>query len=473
MTQTQQTAPKAKEDLPFGWEISDKIVPEIAKSFDVWSVFSPAGGFVPKDSLNLGQGFMSWNPPEFIRQAASDVLSVVECNHYSIPRGRARLRAALSELVSESFNLPEGRKIDPATEILVTAGANEGMYAYAAAFIRPGDEVILFEPYFDQYTAQITFNGGVPVFVPIHAPEAAATSNVSASEWKINLDELRAAITPKTKMIWLNTPHNPVGKVFDEEELRAIGNIAEEFNLMILSDEVVRLFSLLQTETLRAVPSYLPLTNQLCSQYDVLTFDSKPHLRIASLDNFYHRTITVGSAGKSFSATGWRIGWLIGPAPLIRASLAAHTRIVFTASSPSQEASAIGIEMAIENGFFKKQVGEYEERRAVLIEGLDKLGLPYTVPDGAYFILVNTARLEIPEDFPVPDMIKGRARDWKAAWFIAQTAGVVCIPPTDFYSEPHWSMGENFIRLAFCKDVDVLRAASERLLKLKPYIRDA
>ncbi|KAL8290516.1 hypothetical protein RQP46_002774 [Phenoliferia psychrophenolica] len=426
MTQTKPAASEqTKEELPFGWAISDRIAPEIAKSVDVWTVFSPASGFVPKDSLNLGQGFMSWNPPDFILKAAAEALNRVDANHYSIPRGRARLRNALSAHLSPSFNLPEGRNLDPAFEILVTAGANEGMYAYAAAFIRPGDEVILFEPYFDQYTAQVTFNGGVPVFVPIHAPAAASTSNVSAADWK--------------------TPHNPVGKVFDEEELRAIGNIAEEHDLMILSDEV----------------------------YDALVLNDKKHVRIAALDNFWRRTVTVGSAGKTFSATGWRIGWLVGPKPLIQATLAAHTRIVFTASSPSQEASAAGIEQAMENGFFPKQVAEYEERKDVLIEGLDKLGLPYTIPDGAYFILVNTARLDIPADFEVPDMIKNRARDWKAAWFIAQTAGVVCIPPTDFYSEPHWSMGENFIRLAFCKDLDVLRQASERLLKLKPFIRDA
>ncbi|KAM0749870.1 PLP-dependent transferase [Meredithblackwellia eburnea MCA 4105] len=432
-----------KKDLPFGWEISDKIVPEIAKSFDVWTVFSPASGYVPKDSLNLGQGFMSWNPPDFVRKAAAEALEQVDANHYSVPRGRIRLRNALSEYLSPSFALEKGRKLDPATEIIVTSGANEGMYAFAAAFIRPDDEVILFEPYFDQYTAQVTFNGGKPIFVPIRAPKAAATSTVSAAEWKIDLDELRAAITPKTKMIWINTPHNPVGKVFDEEELRAIGKIAEEHDLLILADEV----------------------------YDALTLDGKKHVRIAALDDFWKRTVTVGSAGKSFSATGWRVGWLAGPQPLIQATLAAHTRIVFASNSPAQEAAAAGIEQGIQNGFFEKQIKEYEERKKVLMEGLDKLGLPYTIPDGSYFILVNTERLEIPADFEVPDMIKGRARDWKAAWFVAQTAGVVTIPPTDFYSEPHWPLGELFIRIAFCKDVSVLREASERLLKLKPFIR--
>ncbi|GAA5918624.1 hypothetical protein JCM1841_002281 [Sporobolomyces salmonicolor] len=428
----------------FGFAISDRIVGEIEKSSDVWTVFSPAAGHVPKDSLNLGQGFMNWAPPKFIRDAAAEALEAVDTNHYAIPRGRMRLRQALSKYLSPTFG--RGRDLDPNTEILVTAGANEGMYAMATAFLRPGDEVILFEPFFDQYIAQITFNGGKPVFVPLRAPAAAATSKVSANEWKIDLDELRQAITPQTKQIWINTPHNPVGKVFTEEELRAIGQIAEEHDLIIIADEV----------------------------YDCLTFEGKQHVRIASLsDELWRRTLTVGSAGKSFSATGWRIGWAVGPAHLIHPVLAAQTRIVFCCNGPAQEATAVGIEKALENGFFEDQIKAYEERKAVLIDGLDKLGLPYTVPHGAYFVLVNTERLQLPEDFEVPEMIKGRSRDWSVAWFIAQTAKVVLIPPTDFYSKEHWSLGENWIRVAFCKDLETLRQAGERLLTLKPYIRDA
>ncbi|BGP37437.1 arylformamidase [Rhodotorula kratochvilovae] len=406
---------------PFGWDISDKIAGEVTKT-DVWSVFSPLAGHVPKDSLNLGQGFMNWSPPKFIQDAHAEALQKTEANHYQLPRGNVRLRKALSKYLSPSFK----RELDPNTEIQITAGANEGMYAFATAFIRPGDEVIIFEPFFDQYVPQIEFNGGKPVYVPIRAPEGADKGNVPASEWKIDLDELRNAITPRTKMIWTNSPHNPIGKVFTEDELRAIGQIAEEHDLMILADEV----------------------------YDCLTFDDKEHVRIAAIDDFWRRTVTVGSAGKSFSATGWRIGWATGPANLIHPLMAAQTRIVFCCNGPAQEAVASGVEQALENGFFEDQVKA-------------------TVPEGAYFVLVNTARLEIPADFETPDLIKGRSRDWVVAWFIAQTAKVVLIPPTDFYSQPHWSLGSDWIRVAFCKDTDTLRAASERLLALKPYIREA
>ncbi|KWU44639.1 PLP-dependent transferase [Rhodotorula sp. JG-1b] len=434
-----------KEEHQFGWAISDKIVPEVNKQ-DVWSVFSPLAGHVPKDSLNLGQGFMSWAPPQFVQDAHTEALKRVEANHYQLPRGNARLRKAISAYLSPAFRpATGGRDLDPNTEVQVTAGANEGMYAFAAAFIRPGDEVIILEPFFDQYVPQVTFNGGVPVFVPIRAPKGASEHNVPASEWKVDLDELRAAITPRTKMIFFNTPQNPIGKVFSEEELRGIGKVAEEHDLLILSDEV----------------------------YDCLTFGGKEHVRIAALDDFWKRTVTIGSAGKSFAATGWRVGWAIGPANLIQPLLAAQTRIVFCCNGPAQEAIAVGLEQAQENGFFAQQVQEYDERKNVLLEGLDKLGLPYTVPEGAYFVMVNTSRLEIPSDFEIPDLIKGRARDWVVAWFIAQTAKVVLIPPTDFYSKPHWNLGENWIRVAFCKDPDTLRQATERLLALKPYIRDA
>ncbi|KAK9897908.1 PLP-dependent transferase, partial [Cystobasidium minutum MCA 4210] len=421
---------------------SKRIEQELGKS-DVWSVFSPAGGHVPKDSLNLGQGFMDWSPPEYIRSAAEEAIDrSAETNHYSIPRGRARLRNALASYLSPSFNLPEGRQLDPTTEILVTSGANVGMYSCLAAFLDEGDEVIVPAPHFDQYISSITFHGGKPVYVPFRPPKEASHSNVSSSEWKLDIEELRAACTDKTRVLILNTPHNPIGKVFSEDELREIGNLAEEKNFLILSDEV----------------------------YDVLALKPSKHVRIASLDNFWKRTITVGSAGKNFSCTGWRIGWLIGPADLIRACLAASTRVTFCTNSPLQEAAAAGFEQADEQHFFENQREWYEKLRDTLLTALDKLGLPYTIPQGSYFVLVNTSRLHLPEDWVVPDIVKDRPRDWQLAFFVAQTAGVVCIPPTDFYPPHLHDIGSQFLRIAFCKQPETIEAAGERLLKLKPYI---
>lgn len=176
----------------------------------------------------------------------------------------------------------------------------------------------------------------------------------------------------------------------------------------------------------------------------------------------------------------------MGPENLIRPALAVSTRIVrplsvdrqpltlsqvFCANSVAQSAIAVGLEDAGKYQFFETQNAEYEERRNVLMEGLDAVGLPYTVPEGAYFLLVNTATLEIPKDYAFPALLDGRARDWYVSWFIAHYAGVITIPPTDFYSKPHWPLGENFIRIAFCKDLQTLRDACERLLKLKPFIK--
>ncbi|KAF8309548.1 aminotransferase [Clavulina sp. PMI_390] len=314
------------------------------------------------------------------------------------------------------------------------------MYAFEAAFLRPDEEVIMFEPFFDQYLCNTTFQNGKPVFVAMDPPTN--TSGVSSStEWKINIEKLRAAITPKTKMIIVNTPHNPIGKVFTADELRAIGRVAEEFNLLICADEV----------------------------YDCLTFDAE-HIRIAALDNFWERTLTIGSAGKSFSCTGWRVGWCIGPPHLVKPTLAATTRIIYAVNSPLQEATAVGFEEAAERDFFPTQISEYKARRAILTEALDEIGLPYSMPDGAYFILMDNSRVKLPDDFVIPDMLKNRPKDWHVSWFMAHTIGVVAIPASDFYSEPHKHIGANFTRFSFCKDLETMQKGADRLRLLKKYI---
>jgi len=420
--------------------VSEKVQPELDKGLDCWSVFSPASGHMPADSLNLGQGFMNWAPPDFMKEAAKNSIDEIAANHYSIPKGRVNLRKAVSTHYSQSFKL--GRPLDYESEIVISSGANFGIYASLLAFCSKDDEVVLIEPFFDQYVRNVTFCGGKPVYVPLRPPSNAGTQNVSSKEWKLDIDELKAALTPKSKVIIINTPHNPVGKVFTEDELNAIGKVAEEHNLFIIADEV----------------------------YDCLTFNS-PHVRIASLSkSLWSRTVTVGSAGKSFAATGWRIGWCIGPAELLRPITAAMTRITFCSVSPLQEALATGFQIAQKENFFDTQRAQYEARRDLLLGFLDQLGLPYTIPDGSYFVLVESSKVKIPSDFEMLSLIKTRSRDWHMCWFIAKVAGVVCIPPSDFYSSDHVSIGENFIRIAFCKDLDTLKEAGQRLQKLKPYI---
>ncbi|KAJ3573354.1 hypothetical protein NP233_g2489 [Leucocoprinus birnbaumii] len=403
---------------------------------DVWSIFNAAN--LPSDCINLGQGYMNFAPPEWITKAAEEALNKVAPNHYSHPRGRIRLREAIRDFYEPLF----GRSLDVESEILVTSGANEGQYSVFVAFLEQGDEVIMFEPFFDQYLPSVTFNGGKPVYVPLHPP-APHIEKPTSDDWTIDIDEVRRAITSRTKMIIINTPHNPVGKVFTRAELEAIAKVAEEFNLLVMSDEV----------------------------YDCLVFDKKEHVRFATLPGMWDRTVTVGSAGKAFAATGWRVGWLIAPKSIIQPTLAATTRIVFCSNSPLQEAAAAGLEQAKKHSFFETQCAQYEERRAVLIDAFDRLGLKYTLPEGSYFILLDISNLDFPEDYPFPESVLGRGRDFRACWFIAMEVGVSSIPVSEFYCEEHAGIGEVYARFAFCKDVDTLKAAAERLQNLKPYLK--
>lgn len=414
--------------------IASRLVEGRALQQDVWSVFNAIN--LPHDCINLGQGYMNFSPPTWVTDAANAALKTVLPNHYSHPKGRIRLRNAIKAFYEGSFN----RSLDVETEILVTSGANQGQYSVFTAFLDHGDEVIMFEPFFDQYLASVIFNGGKPVYVPFH-PNLDG-DKPSSADWTIDFDELRRAITPRTKMIIVNTPHNPVGKIFTKDELEKIAALAKEFNLLVMADEV----------------------------YDCLVYDGKEHIRIANLPGMWDRTVTVMSAGKAFAATGWRVGWLIGPLSIIGPTLAASTRIVFCSNSPLQEAAAAGLEEARTRGFFEQQLREYQERRDVLLAAFDKLGLKYSLPEGSYFVLVDISRVKIPDDYPFPPSIKNRARDFKASWFIAVEVGVSSIPVSDFYCEEHCHIGENYARFAFCKDVDTLRQAGERLQRLARYL---
>lgn len=384
---------------------------------------------------------MDFCPPKWLLEAAKGCLDTVATNQYSPTRGRPRLKSAIADAYSPFF----GRKLDPASEILITAGANEGFYAAFAGLLDAGDEVIVMEPYFDQYISNVEFNGGVVKYVALRPPKQAADQNVEASEWKLDIEELKSAITSKTKIIMINSPHNPIGKIFSEHELREIGQLVVQHNLIILSDEV----------------------------YDRL--DYKPQVRIATLSKeLADRTITIGSAGKTFGCTGWRVGWLIGNPELINYSAAAHTRICFVANSPLQEATAIAFERAEAEGYYEKTCSEYLERRDVLQSTFDELGLPYTIPDGSYFILVNFSKVKIPVSAreKAPESVtKGRAKDFLLSYWLCSELGVVAIPPTEFCTPDSAPYFEDYLRFAFCKELDTLQKARQKLLALKDYIQ--
>ncbi|KAJ9117460.1 hypothetical protein QFC22_004310 [Naganishia vaughanmartiniae] len=381
---------------------SSKLVAGNADKLDVWSIFTPAN--MPADAINLGQGFMNWKPPQWVRDASQKAMDEdVMSNHYSHPRGRPRLLNAISKHYSPQFEnlVQEGRQLKP-EEIVVTAGANEGMFAALLAFLEQGDEVICIEPFFDQYLASIIFNGGKPVYVPLHPPQT-TEGKTHGSDWKLDLVEFEKAFTEKTKVVIINTPHNPSGKCFTREELHGLAEICTRHNVLVLADEV----------------------------YDCLTYDGNEHVRIAALPGMWDRTLTVGSAGKSFAATGWRVGWLIGPPELTLATLQASTRIIFCTNSPLQEAVAAGLERAEEHNFFPDQIQAYTERRDTLTKYFDELGLSYTVPEGSYFVLVNIEKIKTPKDYDFPAVVKGRGADFEKCWFMAQELKVVAIPPSE------------------------------------------
>lgn len=237
--------------------------------------------------------------------------------------------------------------IDPEKEVTITTGANEGMLSAFMGFLEQGDEVIVFEPFFDQYISNIEMPGGKVVYVPLHPPTDGATKTTSAGDWSLDIGELEKAITDKTRMLVLNSPHNPIGKVFSKEELTAITDLCVKHNIIILSDEV----------------------------YDRLYF--VPFTRVATLSPEVAKlTLTVGSGGKNFYCTGWRVGWLIGPEHLIKYVSAAHTRICYSSVSPLQEATAVAFEKADEHGFWDESKKEMKAKMDKFNEIWDELGLP-------------------------------------------------------------------------------------------------
>ena len=374
-------------------------------------------------AVNLGQGFPNFPAPDFVKAAAQQAIAA-DLNQYARSAGHPHLVQALAQVYGPLF----GRALDPMAEIVVTVGATEGIFATVQALVDPGDEVILIEPFYDSYPAAVTMAGGVPVYVPLRAPDGSR----SAAAWTLDLDELTAAITSRTKLLILNTPSNPVGKVFTRAELSALAELVCRFNLTVLSDEV----------------------------YEWMVYPPAGHVRIATLPGMWERTVTLGSAGKTFSVTGWKIGWAIAPPPLAHAILMAHQWIPFAVSTPMQEAIAVALEESQARDYFTWLSTMYQAKRDRLLAVLTDVGLPPITPDGSYFILVDTGTL------PVPTPPGGR-RDIAVCRWLTQEIGVAAIPPSPFYSAPHQSLTDNLARFTFCKTDEMLDAAAHRLQKIK------
>jgi aspartate/methionine/tyrosine aminotransferase len=373
-------------------------------------------------AVNLGQGFPNFPAPEFVKRAAQDAVAA-DLNQYTRSAGHPRLVQALAATYAPLF----GRDLDPLAEIVVTTGATEAIFATVQALIDPADEVILIEPFYDSYPASVTMAGGVPVYVPLRSD----TGSQSAAEWRLDMDELRAAVTPRTRLLILNTPMNPVGKVYTRAELAAIAEIAVEKDLIVLSDEV----------------------------YEWMVYGVE-HVRIATLPGMAERTITLGSAGKTFGVTGWKIGWAIAPAPLAHAVLMAHQWIPFAVTTPLQEAVAVALEQAHVHDYFGSMPKFYQAKRDLLLEALAGVGMQPVVPDGSYFILADTSTL------PVKAEAGGR-RDVAICRWLTTEIGVAAIPPSPFFCKAHQPLADTLARFCFCKTDAMLEEATARLRRIR------
>jgi N-succinyldiaminopimelate aminotransferase len=361
-------------------------------------------------AINLGQGFPDTDGPEEVREAAVRALRDGRGNQYPPGPGVPELRAAIAAHQRHWYGLDH----DPDTEVLVTAGATEAIAATLLALVEPGDEVVALEPYYDSYAACVAMAGGTRVPVTLRPHEGA---------FRLDLDELRDAVTDRTRLLLINTPHNPTGTVLAREELAAVAELAVERDLLVVTDEV----------------------------YEHLVFDGAEHLPLASFPGMRERTVTIGSAGKTFSFTGWKVGWITAAPALVTAVRSAKQYLTYVSAGPFQYAVAEAL--ALPDSYFTGFRDDLRAKRDLLAAGLAEAGFGVFRPAGTYFVTTDIRPLGFDDGFAFCRALPERA-------------GVVAIPNAVFYD--HREQGAPFVRFAFCKRTAVLEEAVRRLTALAP-----
>ena len=356
------------------------------------------------NAINLGQGKPDFDThPDIILRMVQAAQSG-QHNQYAPAPGTTALRQAIADHVARFYAL----EIDPSKGVIVTNGAQEGIFSAILALVDPGDEVIVIEPYYDSYVPNILMANARPVYVPLHPPG-----------WTFDAEELRAAFSPKTRALILNTPHNPTGRIFTRQELALIADLCIEHDVVVIADEV----------------------------YEHLVFAPAQHIPISTLPGMFERTVTVSSAGKTFSATGWRVGWAYGHPDLITTVLAAHQFVTFAAHHPSQEAVAYALNLP--ERFYEEFREAYTRKREQMLAALDAGALRYLVPEGTYFVMADYSQI-----------FHGTPLEFTR--YLTREVGVACIPPESFYSQEHAHIGHNYVRFAFCKSDEILQQVQRR-----------
>jgi aspartate/methionine/tyrosine aminotransferase len=362
---------------------------------------------IKHSAVNLSQGFPDFPAPEEIKEAARQAISA-DINQYAITWGAKNFRNA----IAEKFARVQGIEIDPEREITVCCGSTEAMMSSMMAIINPGDEVVVFEPFYENYGPDAILSGATPRFVKLHPPD-----------WTFDPQELAAAFGPATKAIILNTPNNPTGKVFTRAEIENIRDLCVRWNAYAITDEI----------------------------YEHMLYDDAQHISPATVEGLQDRTITINALSKTYSVTGWRVGWAIAPPEVTNAIRKVHDFLTVGAAAPLQEAGAVALRFP--EAYYKELAEDYLVRRDHLLTILDNAGFRCFRPRGAYYIMTDISAFDFPNDI-------------EFAKYLVKEIGVAAVPGSSFYNDP--KDGSQHLRFTFCKTQKTLNAAAERLEKLRP-----
>ena len=360
-------------------------------------------------AVNLGQGMPDFDGPQEVIDAFANALRSGEANQYAPGPGVLSLRQGVANHAKAFYNID----VNPQDSVLITPGATEAVYCSIMGLVDPGDEVIIIEPFFDSYVPGVIMANAKPVYVSLHPPE-----------WEFDPDELRAAFNDNTRAIIVNTPNNPTGRVFNRAELTLIADLCKEFDVLCISDEV----------------------------YEHLTYDDFRHIPIATLPDMFERTITIGSAGKTFGMTGWKVGWVYGPPELVTGVWRSHQFTTFATNHPAQQAVSHAFTMG--SNYYEEYQALYTQKRDLMMQALDAAGLKSITPQGTYFVMADFS-----------DVFDGD--DVAFTKHLITEIGVACIPPSAFFSADHKYLTKDHVRFAFCKSDDTLKQAGERMSKLR------